>query len=292
MQIAPEQFASRRDTIAFAVCILLSIGVRAAPTGVQEAIGSTIRSTVLAPLLAIEYRILIEQSVHFDKTAEFAGEDSARVQALEALALQQENESLRSFLGLSARVPLSHVAAEVLRLHPSVVEDQTLVISAGSNKGVEERSPVVAPGGLVGVVTETDPSWSVLAVWTNTNFRVSAMTFARVAGGEGSRAVFGIVEPVSGEGPDARLMELKGIPYREEVPIGSRVVTSGEGKPLGGVFPRGIPIGTVVRVGEESEGWSRTYIVQPAVPLASVWHVIVLTGAGDDVSAAYRGGLQ
>jgi hypothetical protein len=251
VQIAPEQFASRRDTIAFAVCILLSIGVRAAPTGVQEAIGSTIRSTVLAPLLAIEYRILTEQSVHFDKTAEFAREDSARVQALEALDLQQE-----------------------------------------SNKGVEERSPVVAPGGLVGVVTETDPSWSVLAVWTNTNFRVSAMTFARVAGGEGSRAVFGIVEPVSGEGPDARLMELKGIPYREEVPIGSRVVTSGEGKPLGGVFPRGIPIGTVVRVGEESEGWSRTYIVQPAVPLASVWHVIVLTGAGDDVSAAYRGGLQ
>jgi cell shape-determining protein MreC len=52
------------------------------------------------------------------------------------------------------------------------------------------------------------------------------------------------------------------------------ILTSG----LGGVLPRGVPIGTVLGAAGESEGWERTYLVRPAVHPAAVTHVLVLTG--------------
>lgn len=68
------------------------------------------------------------------------------------------------------------------------------------------------------------------------------------------------------------MLEMSGVPYRTHVPYGTRILTSG----LGGVLPRGIPIGTVVGTAGETE-WYRTYLVRPAVPPGSVTHVMVLT---------------
>jgi rod shape-determining protein MreC len=288
--IAPEHFASRRDTIAFALCILLSIGARAAPSTVQDKVVKAIRSTVLAPFLSLEHGIENEKAVHLRAAHEMAIVDSARVQALETLELQQENESLRSLLGLSARIPVEHVAAEVLRSAQPGEEFRTLTLSAGRNKGIEVKDPVVALGGLVGHIVSVGSVTSNVLLWTDLNFRASAVTEARSASGEGGRPVYGIIAPLGGARPNNMFMELSGIPYLEEVPVGARVFTSGAGAELGGVYPRGIPIGTVVREEDELEGWSRTYRVQPAVPIASVSHVIVLTGVKDDVSAAFEGG--
>ena len=72
-------------------------------------------------------------------------------------------------------------------------------------------------------------------------------------------------------------MELQGVPYRQLVPTGTQIFTSG----LGGVFPRGIPLGTVIGVAGETEGWERTYLVRPAVHPSAVTHVMILLGAHD-----------
>jgi rod shape-determining protein MreC len=82
------------------------------------------------------------------------------------------------------------------------------------------------------------------------------------------------------------LLELTGVPYQQQVTPGTVVYTSGLGG-ASGVYPRGIPIGTVIDVGDEQEGWSRTYIVRPAVPTGSVSHVIILTGSALDVGSVF-----
>ena len=108
--------------------------------------------------------------------------------------------------------------------------------------------------------------------------RVSAMTR------DGS--VFGIIAPRGSDGPRTMLLELTGVPYQQQVMPGTVIYTSGLGGAIG-VYPRGIPIGTVLAIGDEQEGWSRTYVVRPAVPPAAVSHVIILTGPAVDVGRAF-----
>ncbi|MEJ2239907.1 MAG: hypothetical protein P8X82_16580 [Gemmatimonadales bacterium] len=163
MQIAPEHFASRRDTIAFALCILMSIGARLAPTNVQDKVVEATRDTVLAPFLAMQHWIENERDVHLQAVEWMAVADSAQVQGLEVLTLKQENEYLRSLLGLSARISTAHVAAEVLRSGQTGEEFSSLLLAAGSNQGIEENDPVVALGGLVGHIVHVHaatPIWS------------------------------------------------------------------------------------------------------------------------------------
>jgi len=78
------------------------------------------------------------------------------------------------------------------------------------------------------------------------------------------------------------------VAYRQLVPEGTTILTSG----LGGVLPRGIPIGTVVRAAGEAEGWERTYLVRPAVHPAAVTHVMILTGppVKSDLRSVFQSG--
>ena len=56
------------------------------------------------------------------------------------------------------------------------------------------------------------------------------------------------------------------------LPTGTPIVSSG----VGGVYPRGIPIGTVIGELKTTEGWARTYLVQPAVHPFDVTSVLIL----------------
>ncbi len=279
MSSAPDRFTSRRENLTFAVCLLLSIGGRLAPLQVQDSIASAIRSSILAPFLALQEQAELIRASRTNYGRVVAQRDSIFLIALMAQALEEENARLRELMALSSRLPVQHVSAEVL--HQSGPTDGlTVVLSAGRKDGVEERAPVIALGGLVGVVRSVDAATSVAVMWAHPDFRVSAMTL------DGS--VFGIVAPHGAEGPNTMLLELRGVPYRDLVPPGTVLYTSGLGG-TGGVYPRGVPIGTVIAVTEEREGWSRTYLARPAVHPAAASHVIILTGFALDLGDAFSG---
>jgi rod shape-determining protein MreC len=67
-------------------------------------------------------------------------------------------------------------------------------------------------------------------------------------------------------------MELRGIPFRSQLKPGTLIVSSG----LGGVWPRGIPVGTVLSEISTAEGWARTYLIKPIVSPADVGAVMIL----------------
>ncbi len=278
MIIAPERFASRRDTLAFAICLILSIVGRLAPADVQDAVATGITNTVLAPFLALESEVLLLRTSRRRVEAIVAQRDSAALAALEIYSLREDNERLRELLSLSSRVTSTHVSAQVLR-QSSVGDRMIFALSAGSADGVHALDPVITPEGLLGVVFSVRTGTSVALIWTHPDFRASAMAE------DGS--VFGIVAPGGSEGPSTRLMELRGVPYSETVPIGTRVYTSGMGAEKGGVDPRGIPLGTVIAEEASSSGWSRTFILRSAVHPASVSHVIILTASTQNIGAAF-----
>jgi len=222
---------------------------------------------------AIEHRIFRDLPDVLRPGDLVVANDSATLAAGELSEIRSENSRLRALLGLGSRLGSGFVPAEVL--HQATPTDPlTVVISAGSKRGVRVLAPVVAPDGLLGIVNVTEAATSVVATWAHPEFRASGMA------SDGS--VYGILAPHGSTG-GVWLLELSGVPYRQHIPFGTRILTSG----LGGVLPRGIPIGTVVGTAGETE-WDRTYLVRPAVPPGSVTHVMVLTSPrNDDLHATF-----
>ncbi len=253
---------SRADLATFATCVVLSLTALALPAGLRDPVAGAIRDTVLRPLLALERGTMRSAAYRASIERLRAERDSFALGAAFTPPLRAENAELRGLLGLGARLGRSFVPAEVL--HQAGVSDGlTLVLSAGRAEGVEVLSPVVTTRGLVGLVLDVDAHTSVVLAWTHPDFRVSASVE--------STAVVGIVAARRGRRA-GELMELHGIAYRDQLQPGAHVVTAG----LGGVFPRGIPIGTVAGTLSESAGWERTFVLRPAVHPAEVTHVMVL----------------
>jgi rod shape-determining protein MreC len=171
-------------------------------------------------------------------------------------------------IGLGSRLEGGFVPAEALHSTASS-EDvvTTLTLTAGSTAGIQPYSPVVAAEGLIGTIYKADPTMSIAILYTHPEFRASAMS--------GDGAAFGMVYPHSANarGSDAYMLELRGITTRITLKPGTLIFTSG----LGGTFPRGITIGSVVEQMKTSEFWTRTYLIRPAVTPSRLTSVIVLT---------------
>jgi rod shape-determining protein MreC len=253
--------------------VALSIVTLTLPQAVRDPFAAAMRRSVVAPLLSLQYNAELTRRAWEARERTRAERDSVVLAAMTAPELERENARLRRMLGLGRRLRWGFVPAEAL-FSRSPGEEYTVVLSAGSRAGVRQFSPVVAAEGLVGMVRIVDPTKSIAIVWPHTDFRVSAQS------ADGS--AFGIVGPHLGDEPDRYLLEMRGVPLRTSLTPGTLIVSSG----LGGVYPRGIPIGVVQRELRTSEVWANTYLLRPAVLPADVSSVMILhpqrAGSGID----------
>jgi rod shape-determining protein MreC len=252
-----SRVSGRRDTLLLSACVALSIVTLVLPQTVRDPIAAAMRRSVVAPLLSLQYNAELTRRAWEARERTRAERDSVVLAAMTAPELERENGRLRRMLGLGRRLRWGFVPAEAL-FSRSPGEEYTVVLSAGSRAGVRPFSPVVAPEGLVGMVKMVDPTMSIAIVWPHPDFRVSAQSAE----------------------PDRYLLEMRGVPLRTSLTPGTLIVSSG----LGGVYPRGIPIGVVQRELRTSEVWANTYLLRPAVLPADVSTVMILhpqrAGAG------------
>lgn len=187
----------------------------------------------------------------------------AKAESAEALRarlreLELENERLRSLVETLPTLTPGSVAASVVGYYPL---EMTATFSAGSRHGVKVGAPVVAPKGLVGVVEHVDATTCRVLLNTSDRFAVGA----RIAGME-SRAA-GVARGTGG--PNLILDHLS---EGAIVTVGDRVVTSGVGQR----YPKGILVGTIVRVWRDpSYGFVRAW-VEPAARPDTVEEAIIL----------------
>ncbi len=262
--LEPDRTFARRDSALFFLCVALSIGALFAPEPWQYAAASTARRTALAPLIALQRRAEASRTSRARFETLVAQRDSAAAATQSLPTLLEENAQLRALLDLTRRVSRRSVPAEVL--HQALPTDgRMLLLGAGRAAGIAAFQPVVSPDGLIGVVQTAGATSSLVMTWAHPDFRASAMTLdGSVTGLVGVTADATIREP---------MLELRGVPNPDSVALGTAVITSG----LGGVYPRGLNIGTVVGVARQSEGWERIYLVRPAAAPARVSHVLVLS---------------
>lgn len=256
---------TRGDLLIAAACTVASLVLLILPGAVRARTAGAIRGTVVAPLAAMQQRAALARRAFTanDSLVRIADSVVRRSQRLDEL--EAENARLRGLLGLGQALGWGFVPAEAL-VGRGMGDDHTLVVSAGAAQGVERLAGVVSADGLVGMIQQVERRTSVAITWPHPDFRVSAVS------ADGS--AFGIVSRHEAAGAEGFLLQLRGVPFRSRLAAGTVIVSSG----LGGVYPRGIPIGTVLsELTPDAGGWERTYILKPTVRPADLTSVLILT---------------
>lgn len=146
-----------------------------------------------------------------------------------AVALKDRNERLEALLGLRTEPPIPMASARVVLDSRGPFANARLADN-GSNAGIVIGNPVMSERGLVGRVVGVMPNISRVLLLTDVASRTPVMIDRTNA-----RAI------LTGDGgPNPKLEYLRG---RDPVRKNDRVMTSGDG----GVFPRGLPVGTAVK---------------------------------------------
>jgi rod shape-determining protein MreC len=238
-----------------------------------QAVSAALRKSVFSPIVWLQSQAELGRTSRSRFRAVAAARDSAALVAQTVPVLRAENARLRDLLALSHRIQTDFIAAEVL--HQSTVSDERmLLINAGARQGVTAFEPVVSPEGLIGVVAGVAPTTASVMTWAHPDFRVSAYA----AGGR----VVGMVAPSSSGSASEASLEFRAASYRDTLPSGTLILSSG----LGGVYPKGIPVGTVTGVAREQEGWERIYALRPAANPSAAAHLLVLSARTDSTIAA------
>lgn len=140
--------------------------------------------------------------------------------------------------------------------------EHTVIINRGTRDGMVPDTVLLAAEGVAGRVLEVHPKTSVATLVTDPNSRIACLV-------ERSRE-FGLLVGTGG-----RFGELLYVDVDADVAVGDQIVTAG----LGGAFPKGLLLGTVVKVVRDEQAAALSVWVRPAVRVNRLEEVLCLRPA-------------
>lgn len=154
----------------------------------------------------------------------------------------------------------SYIPAEVINITVNQLNNY-VTIDKGSKQGIRPRMAVISSTGIVGIVKDVSPHFSVIITLLNQKgFSAS--------GRIGSE---GFIGSVSWDGVDSRYAMLDEIPKQVSVKPGDKVFTGGSR-----FFPEGLLIGTVEKVDKHTADNFYDIQVKLSTPYAQLKHVYVI----------------
>lgn len=252
-----ELFSQRHGIVAFAFFLLLGLLMRQAPNSVRESIVSTALGTVFYPAQLIVSSVNAYRAVADEN--EQLKEENARLrqETYHAREGLQELARLHTLVRFDDKWDFPIVTSRVVGHNPGRFLT-TLVINRGTHHGVKENMPVFSMNGLVGKITKASLSHSRVQLLVDPNLKLSVM--------ERRTRVVGFLESMDGRTLTAM------VPTHAGVRVGDTLVTSG----LGGIFPKGIPVGTVKDVRKADLDVMRLMDVEPFQDFAMLEEVFVM----------------
>ncbi|WP_235815021.1 rod shape-determining protein MreC [Olsenella massiliensis] len=200
-----------------------------------------------------------------------------RLQA-ENARLREEAQAagrLQDLLKLQSSYDLQSTAARIIAASTDSWS-RTVVIDKGTSSGFAVGMPVTDSTGVIGQIVECGATSSTVRLLGDENSSVSAMI-------QSSRAHGVLTGSADGT------LRLTLISADQSVSVGDSVVTSG----LGGVYPKGLPIGRVLSVNKSEGDLYYSIVVEPLSSTESFEEVLVITSltegqkaSADDIAAA------
>ncbi len=194
---------------------------------------------------------------------ELSKRNSELEQSLRELeSIKSENETLKEYLGLTEKYgEYSTVPAYIINKDISNYS-KTVVINVGSDDGIKENMTVIADQGLVGHVISVTSDTAKVRTIIDTSSSVSCLLSTT----DESIVCKGTLEEESA-------LRAMYIPDDDGIIQGDSVETSG----LGGIYPKGIHVGSIKRVVNTQNVTDRYAIVETAVDFDKLDTVLVIT---------------
>ncbi len=235
--------------------------LRGAVTAVVRPIQDGV-STLVRPVTESFGGVTDVFSVRSENERLLAQVETLQVRERSTVDLERENAELRQLLELRERAELEAVTASVVALGASQFE-WTVTLNVGSDDGVVRNMPVIDGDGLVGRVLESTAGASTVLLAIDPNFSVTVRgaedgETGLLAGRGGEPLAFSPLDP-----------EIEFVENQE------LVTTSYDG----GLYPAGIPVGTIAEAGAPTTALARELAVRPFVDFTRLHEVLVIVNA-------------
>jgi rod shape-determining protein MreC len=179
---------------------------------------------------------------------------------------QRQNLQLRKLLNFrdEHQLPAHVTIANVVGRDASGFS-RLIFIDHGSRDRIKIHDPVLTPGGIVGQVILTSPFSAKIMLITDSHSSCDVLV-------QRTRER-GILQ-----GDNQELCRLCYLMRSADIQVGDTIITSG----MDGVYPKGIPVGTIVSVDRGNESLCQKITVQPFANLNGLEEIIVSTSNGQD----------
>jgi rod shape-determining protein MreC len=183
------------------------------------------------------------------------------VNASEYQEIFSENEKLRATMKFITDNNFKSVEAAVIASETTAADSRDLVINRGARDGLRTGLGVVDENGvIIGQVREVKDNIASICLTINTGCRLAASI-------QNQNHTQGITD-----GDLGLTIKMDFIPQLEKIAVGDTVITSG----LGGNIPRGLVIGQVTQVRNESNEVWQSATIEPIVNLDNLTVVAVI----------------
>lgn len=170
----------------------------------------------------------------------------------------EENRRLRELLVFRKKFEHKMLPAEVIGRDPSGWF-KTVLIDKGTRDGVSRDAGVITPDGVVGRVIEAGFNSAKVLLITDINSYIDALIRRT--------SMHGIVV-----GRGEQDCSLTYILKTAEIAVGDVIVSSG----INAVYPKGVFVGSVIKISRRSSGFFQSVKIRPAVDFSKLHEVLVV----------------
>lgn len=256
--------------LSVAFCGMIIYSLQSDANGISSSV-----STVVSPLQKIVYNInsRVKETVDFflnfsevkleneelkEKNTKLANE------LIEYESLKDEVERLREALNFTeSKNNYKYVGVNIIGYSGNSLSDG-YIIDKGSNDGIDKNMVVVSSKGLVGKVTKVASNFAIVQSILNENIAVAVMD-------QQTREATGVLQGLSDK-KDNNMTVVYNLPISSDVKEGDIIITSGLGK----IYPKEIPVGTIVSVEEDNVKVMKSAVVEPFVNFNEVEELFVV----------------
>lgn len=192
----------------------------------------------------------------------------------ELSTLKIENNQLKSELELQSTLSeYTTLTGTVIARNPDRWIDQ-VIIDRGSSDGLETGMSVMSNNGLVGRITEVNPTSSKVTLLSTAD-HTAVLTSTEII--QDDETIFGVINDYD---TDREQLIMEQITTESEIQIGTDVVTSG----LGGLVPRGLLVGTVAEISLDRHGLGQRVYIEPASNFEDIQFVTIINRSAESPS--------